>query len=349
MGDTESSEVVAIPNQGEGASRIESPPQTNISFPNLVYKSQEMWRRNWQTIKKESTLSELEENELSSKTSEGLFRMVTDSLPSYIPWQVRDKVVENHPTPLFNIAVISDPRRENALLRHSNLSYEVGVPVEVPEKDTEKYVLGINALNEIATDKVTEDIVNYQITAASTDVGIPMTENRRRLIRGFSREMQDILTGYKTYRKKVQEALGDKATFAGLKTLVAQSAMSGDNEPVDTFLKDKGKGGLNQFAIELGSSLSTDQKIQKQDKWKERLGIIATSLFRVGHVYTRYPGVININAAPFPANISYGWVHETVHYLTTDENHFGLFKMQYSEKGTAKTPQEPQVIENPAK
>jgi len=306
------------------------------TFEGIVHQSQKEWRERWQNIKSESTLSNLENSEVNPDLSQKYFDRLLDTLPGYVSSETRKHLKETHPTPLYNLVLIDDPRRNKSMHEKSEMKVDYVVPENINNEDDRIcYLNGLTALEEIAVDKLSKDIVEYNIKSYATDSGVPMTEASRKVARTVSKVATEGFSGNNAYRNVLKGIAGEK--YEDLRQVAAETLMSGDKTKLENFLETNELGTLSEFSINFGRALWNDPEVQRYVAKVVSPGdssVFATSLFRYGKVYKHYPGVIDLNLLPAAQSLTYGGIHETVHYLAKDSNRSGFIDIKFKKKSS---------------
>ena len=297
-------------------------------FAKLTELGKLEWKRTWARMKAEDPIKFLQEGGVPTGIGNALFENVKNALPNYISPTKQAEIKDAHPRPLYTSFVLLDPTTFGKVLK-GGLEF-TWPDVGIPEKELEFHDAGLNLLNELAVQKLTADVMNYNIKATSTDLGIPMSETKRETIRKFSHDVAFFRSkSLKMFRGEIANMIGGKNKLDEFEKLIAKSATEHDRSGIDNFLNTVGNNNLDSFAVSLGKHLKKEGGLfwTSQKAWKN----VWTATRHIGGItYIQYPGVINLNLSSHVSLPQVG-IHETLHYLTHDETNFGLKRIKYKQ------------------
>ncbi|MBP9820033.1 hypothetical protein KBC79_04855 [Candidatus Woesebacteria bacterium] len=329
----------------------------NNSLPVTLF-SQRVSEAQLQWKEKKGTFTEFSQAlDVPTKLTRLNYASILNSLPTYIPETLKRELQEK-PLPLVGLSVFEDKRS------HEDLGFPVAIVV--PDElvgDGEQYAwrLGIQILNEIATDTLALDIMK--------EMGA-----HYQLIR-LAHETRDLGLGsiQKVIRRLRKQFAESYTTF--LQELVV-AMLSGDMQAVDAHCQVVGYHSINQLAVDIGKNARYIPDILL--KLRKNPNVFTRAIWGSisgGQVNMRLPGVISIHAASrllgsvnlligsvnlqvaqeasqsdevLSAVYNYAmflfcvlvglqmvagtpgiYVHEVSHYLSHTENHFGLIPISY--------------------
>lgn len=124
------------------------------SFSELVRNSQQRWIEHpgpMLAMDRSHTLPEGFRN--------WAYQLVLDHLPDYISPEDKQRIRETHPTPIITIGLAEDARYRTAS-HEGSIDIRPSLPILENITDARGYIQGMIALDEIAVDTLTEDIIS---------------------------------------------------------------------------------------------------------------------------------------------------------------------------------------------
>jgi hypothetical protein len=260
------------------------------NFREIVKKGQESWR----SLKAKPWMEFSQAADLPEYVNKSFFNALEDNLPDYIPDKVRENLKNTHPIPIISVGVLIDKRTEK--YENSFIELETRLPSNIAPEEEENWAIGIELLDEIATDTLALDILNNMANNPK--------ENKAKWYKPFVRAFNSTSKELKACERGIEivrRAFGEQR-FEKFRRSLIVGMLTGDNSSANEMATELGFGDINRLAESLGRRSFYGQtkedrgKIFKSfyDEEEDSRGRTRNSLSLGGLYSSPFPGVIQI-------------------------------------------------------
>lgn len=336
-----------------------SPTEAPLSqtFRRLVEREKALWRAN----KKPGLTQKSQAIDLPESISRKITNSIVECLPDFVPDELRHRLLENHPAPIFAFSVKGDKRLDMEELGVPFYGY---VPNYGDDKLLEVWFKGMRILEEATTHMLTQETVKRLGRKHKWFYPQELA----------SRRMSSHTSAYSGYLQRLKQSFSGEDNGETFMRGLVLSMLSGDDTYANEALK-RNKGDINQLALYVGRALSGEETEKHETGVKggvsSKIGKTLSNTYTVATVRIHNPGIIEIsilepylaagvtsggitgmeiainnavNNKPFSGLIFASaiflaagavinttpstMVHEVIHYLSQDIDHGGFTKVK---------------------